>query len=91
MREEVDALAELWGEISEPAPVSNAFRFTEGELARLTDVAYELSKRHSTRLTKQDVVRLGLGALLRGYEREGDASLLGRYVLREERWRRGGA
>ena len=89
--EESDALTELWAGLSEPAPMSNAFRFTEGELSRLTDVVYELSKRHSTKLAKQDVVRLALDSLLLDYEREGDASLLGRYVLRKKQWRRGGA
>ena len=85
-----DILVELWGDLAEPATITSAFRFTDGELRRLTDVVYELSKRHSTKLAKQDVVRLALGSLLHEYARDGDDSLLGRYVLRKKQWRRGG-
>ena len=58
-------------------------RISRCSAPRLTDVVYELAK--------QDVVRLALGSLLLEYEREGDASLLGRYVLRKKQWQRGGA
>lgn len=84
-----DILVELWAGLAEPATITNAFRFTNEELGRLTDVVYELSKRHSTKLAKQDVVRLALGSLLHEYTRDGDYSLLGRYVLRKKQWRRG--
>ncbi len=84
-----DVLTAIWGGLSEPATLSNAFRFTDEELSQLTDVAYEISKRHNARVTKQDIVRLGLASLLWDYEQNGDTSLLDRYVVRKKKLRRG--
>ncbi len=85
-----DPLVELWPVLAEPATITNAFRFADGELERLGDVVYQISKRHAVKVPKQDVVRLALGAVLLEYEREGEESLLGRYVRRRKQWRRGG-
>lgn len=85
-----DPLGELWPVLAEPATITNAFRFADGELERLSDVVYQISKRHAVKVPKQDVVRLALGAVLLEYEREGDESLLGRYICRRKQWRRGG-
>lgn len=84
-----DPLLELWPVLAEPATITNAFRFTNDELERLGDVVYQISKQHSVKVPKQDVVRLALGAMLQEYEREDEESLLGRYVLRRKQWRRG--
>ncbi len=84
-----DVLTAIWGGLSEPATLSNAFRFTDEELSQLTDVAYEISKRHNARVTKQDIVRLGLASLLWDYGQNGDTSLLDRYVVRKKKLRRG--
>ncbi len=85
-----DPLGELWPVLAEPATITNAFRFANGELERLGDVVYQISKQHAVKIPKQDVVRLALGAVLLDYERDGEESLLGRYVRRRKQWRRGG-
>ena len=73
--------------IAKPAAITNAFRYTEQELSWLTDAIYELTKRHSIKMTKQDVARLGLNAVLWDYRTRGDSSLLGEFVARKKRQR----
>jgi hypothetical protein len=73
--------------VSEPATITNSFRYTEQELSWLTDALYELGKRHGAKLTKQDVARLGLNLVLWDYRARGDTSLLGSLALRRRRRR----
>jgi hypothetical protein len=81
----------IWQRINEPATITNSFRYTEEELSTLTDVLYDIGKRHGAKLSKQDVARLGLNFVLREYQDRGEASLLGQLALRRKRQRRQGA
>lgn len=77
-------LADVWESVASAAGTTNSFRYTDHELAWLTDVLYAVSKRHGVRLTKQDVARLGLNVVLRDYEARGDASLLAAFAERKK-------
>ncbi len=79
-----DILDTIGGYVSERATVTNAFRYTEQELSWLTDALYEVTKRHNVKLTKQDVARLGLIAVLWDYRTRGDDSLLGEMAIRKK-------
>ena len=68
--------------ISGQPRVTASFRFTEAELDALDEVVYRGPQRPKVRLAKQEVVRLGLAALLAEYEERGDESILGRYMVR---------
>jgi hypothetical protein len=70
--------------LAERATITNAFRYTDQELAWLTDVLYEITKRHKVKLTKQDIARLGLNAVLWDWRERGDASLLGEFVRKRK-------
>ena len=82
-----DVLGFLWENLVEQATLANTFRYTEQELDRLADVLYAITKRHRAKLTKQDIARLGLNAVLWDYRVRGDASLLGEFVRRRQRAR----
>jgi len=66
--------------ISGQPRVTASFRFTEAELEALDDVVYRNPLRAKARLAKQEVVRLGLAALLAEYQERADESVLGRYI-----------
>ena len=70
--------------LSERATVSNTFRFTDRELSSLEDAIYDVSKRFGAKLTKQELVRLGLNAVIADYQERGDASLLGQLATRKK-------
>lgn len=78
-------LDSVWDDVTDPATITNSFRYTERELAELADVLYDISKRHGVRLTKQEVARLGLNMVLAEYQACGDASLLGTFAQRKKR------
>lgn len=77
----------LWENMVEQATLANTFRYTEQELDWLADALYEITKRHRAKLTKQDIARLGLNAVLWDYRVRGDASLIGEFVRRRQRAR----
>ena len=64
--------------------VSSSFRFTEAELEALDDFVYRARKRHKVKLVKQEVVRLGLAALLAEFKERGPDSMLGRYMRHQK-------
>ena len=72
----------IWRDLAEQATVTNAFRYTHDELGQLTDAIYELGKEHGTRVTKQEVARLGLNAILTDYQIRGADSLLSTFIAR---------
>jgi len=72
----------IWRDLAEQATVTNAFRYTHEELGQLTDAIYELGKEHGTRVTKQEVARLGLNAILTDYQIRGADSLLSTFIAR---------
>jgi len=75
----------MWERLASQASISNSFRYTEHELDELKDVLYHVSKDERVRLTKQDIARLGLNAVLWDYRRRGDASLLSEFARRKRR------
>lgn len=85
----LDVLHSLWKDLSEAATITNAFRFTETDMQLLTDATYSLGKVFGIKVSKQEVVRLALRALLLEYERERQDSLLARYAHRKQQLRRG--
>ncbi len=70
--------------VSERATVTNAFRYTERELSWLTDAIYEVFKRYRAKISKQEVARLGLAAVLLDFQERGDASLLAQLAARKK-------
>ena len=76
---------EFWTRVDAPATITSSFRYTEPELTALTDVLYEIGKQYGARVTKQDVVRLALNAVLNEYYQRGPSSLLGRLAARRQR------
>lgn len=72
----------VWRDLAEQATVTNAFRYTHEELGQLTDAIYELGKEYGTRVTKQEVARLGLNAILTDYQIRGSESLLSSFIAR---------
>jgi hypothetical protein len=81
---------EVWTSLETPATITNSFRYTDEELSALADVLYAISKQQKTRLTKQDVARLGLNVILDDYRRRGPTSLLGQLASRRQPRRAGG-
>ena len=79
----------VWDLIAEQATITNAFRYTDQDLTTLADVLYDITKRHRVKISKQDVARLGLNAVLQDYQQRGDASLLGELARRKKRSRGG--
>jgi hypothetical protein len=67
------------------ATITNAFRYTEEELGALDDAIHEVTKRYGAKVTKQDLVRLALHAVLFDYRGRGDSSLLGAFASRKRR------
>lgn len=80
-----EVLNSIWKDVSERATITNAFRYTAQELIQLTDILYEITKRHGIKMSKQDIARLGLNAVLWDYQARGDSSLLGEFVIRRKR------
>ncbi len=74
-----------WPNVARQATLANTFRYTDEELTWLNDALYDLTTRHRVKLTKQDIVRLGLNAVLWDYQVHGDASLLGELARRKRR------
>jgi len=68
--------------VAEAGRITASFRFTKAELDALDDLTYRVRKRHGVRVPKQEIVRLGLAALVREYKEKGDVSVLGRYIMR---------
>ena len=84
------ALDRVWRLVAEPATLPNAFRYTDQELTTLADVLYDVGKRHRVKVSKQDIARLGLNAVLQDYQERGDDSLLAELVRRKKRSHGGG-
>lgn len=75
----------IWRDLTERATVTNAFRYTDRELEALTDALYAVHKRHGVKLSKQEVARLGLNAVLWDYREHGETSLLAELIRRRKR------
>ncbi len=57
-------------------PVAGTFRFTPDELDAVRDVSYELEVKRGLKVTRNDIVRLGLNNVIDDYRQRGDSSLL---------------
>ena len=79
-----EVIASVWPNLSERATITNAFRYTATELSSLTDAIYEITKRQGAKLSKQDIARLGLNAILWDYQARGENSLLGEFVKKRK-------
>lgn len=77
----------IWPRLCDRAAITNAFRYTDQELVWLTDVLYAVNKTYGLKVSKQDVARLGLLAVLQEYHDRGEASLLVHLVQRRRRER----
>jgi hypothetical protein len=75
-------LAEL---LAQDHPLHYSYRFTRDEIDALRDVVYELEVKRGLRITRNDVVRLGLNWVIDDYRARGKDSLL-MQVMKEERW-----
>jgi len=62
-----------------------AFRVSADEYKRLDRVAFEISDAFDGKVSKQDVVRLGLQMVLTDHEANGEGSLLTRLAQRKLR------
>lgn len=60
--------------------INAAFRFSRRELNALEERVHEIKRKHGAKITKQDLIRIGLAGLLEEHERNGDQSLLGQYI-----------
>ena len=76
---------DVWARVDAAATITSSFRYTEAELTALTDVLYEVGKRYGARVTKQDVARLALNAVLEDYYQRGSRSLLAHLAIRRRR------
>jgi hypothetical protein len=76
---------DVWTRVDASATITSSFRYTEAELTALTDVLYEVGKQYGARVTKQDVARLALNAVLDDYHQRGPGSLLGQLAARRRR------
>ena len=71
--------------LAEEHPLHYSYRFTREEIDALRDVVYELEAKRGLRITRNDVVRLGLNWVMDDYRARGKESLL-MQVMKEERW-----
>jgi hypothetical protein len=76
---------DVWARVDASATITSSFRYTEAELTALTDVLYEVGKQYGARVTKQDVARLALNAVLEDYYQRGSRSLLAHLATRRRR------
>jgi hypothetical protein len=67
-------------------PLHYSYRFTRDEIDALRDIVYELEAKRGLRITRNDVVRLGLNWVIDDYRAHGKDSVLMR-VMKEERWK----
>jgi hypothetical protein len=80
----VEILNGVWQNINDRGMITNAFRYSDEELTLLADILYEVSKKYAAKISKQDIARLGLDALLWDYQQHGEASLLIEFVKRKK-------
>ena len=71
--------------LNQDHPLHYSYRFTRDEIDALRDIVYELEAKRGLRITRNDVVRLGLNWVIDDYRAHGKDSLLMR-VMKEERW-----
>ncbi|HWO93677.1 MAG TPA: hypothetical protein VNL92_02845 [Dehalococcoidia bacterium] len=67
-------------------PKDVGYRFAQDELDALRDIEYELDVQRGIKVTRNDIVRLGLNQLIEDYRQRGDDSVLVE-VFKEERSR----
>ena len=72
--------------LAQDHPLHYSYRFTREEIDALRDIVYELEAKRGLRITRNDVVRLGLDWVIDDYRARGKDSLL-MQVMKEERWK----
>lgn len=76
----------LRDQLDEEHNLHYSYRFTREEIEALRDAVYELEARRGFRVTRNDIVRLGLEWIIDDYKTHGKESLLVR-VIGDGRWR----
>ena len=76
----------LRDQLDEEHNLHYSYRFTREEIEALRDAVYELEAKRSLRVTRNDIVRLGLEWIINDYKTRGKDSLLVR-VMGDGRWR----
>ena len=76
----------LRDQLDEEHNLHYSYRFAREEIEALRDAVYELEAKRGLRVTRNDVVRLGLEWIIDDYKTHGKASLLVR-VTGDGRWR----
>jgi len=76
----------LRDQLDEEHSLHYSYRFTRDEIEALRDAVYELEAKRGLRVTRNDIVRLGLEWIIDDYKSHGNESLLVR-VMGDGRWR----
>jgi hypothetical protein len=76
----------LRDQLDEEHNLHYSYRFAREEIEALRDAVYELEAKRGLRVTRNDVVRLGLEWIIDDYKTHGKESLLVR-VMGDGRWR----
>jgi hypothetical protein len=64
------------------APSRSRSRYGQREVDWMEEVIFEVKRSHGVKLTKQDMVRLGIHLTLQNYQRAGTDSALGALIRR---------
>lgn len=73
-------------QLEQDHPLHLSYRFAREEIDALRDIVYELEVKRDLRITRNDIIRVGLNWVIDDYRAHGKDSLL-MLVLREERWK----
>lgn len=71
---------ELIARLGEQPYINAAFRFSRPELDELENVVHGLKIDYGIKVTKQDIIRVGLAALIEEHRRKGSKSTLTRWA-----------
>lgn len=76
-----ELVLELRKTMKEGTVNNQGIRFSQREADAMRDVGYELATRYKFKLSKNDMIRLGLDYLLAEYRRCGEESVLAQFVV----------
>jgi len=73
-------------QLEQDHPLHLSYRFAREEIDALRDIVYELEAKRGLRITRNDIIRIGLNWVIDDYRARGKDSLL-MQVMKEERWK----
>lgn len=79
--EQEELVLELRKAIKEGTVNNQGIRFSQREADDLRDVGYAIATQHKYKLSKNDMIRLGLDYLVAEYRRRGEESVLVQFVV----------